>query len=355
MPLLENYWNWDWDSDIESGHRDQFVFLGYEKLADNFVFIRDDYVFDNLYEESEEYFIEKVEECIRITDRIPIFCLDNNEFDIFYVNSVLKKFLDDKKYFILTYDANALNSTNPNIGYWPFFLIRQYLENNLTLGETIDIPVKRHRLSFLSGIARYHRILLVEKLKQHFTTEDVVIVNDFNKNAYIDTIPKHVANDQKLRNHASNLLETVPCKFGNCYRDINRKSEHISKPWDMSHPAYSSAVNITGETSYHEHETFITEKTWKAYQSGCLVINYGPKNLPTVLNNMGIEIAEEIDPPLYFSDKINFLQTCLDKIEIWDLYHGNKKMIEYNTNLIKSRAFLSNLTSLTIEKISDKI
>lgn len=355
MALLENYWDWDWDSSIESGHRDQFYFLGYKKLADKFAFIRDDYVFDTLYEKSEEYFIRKIEECIKRTKRIPIFCLDNNLFDVFYVNSILKKFLDNKKFFILTYDANMLDSDNPNIGYWPYFLIRQYLQNTLRLGEIPNTPPKRYRLSFLSGVARYHRLLLAEILKPQFTSEDIVIINDYNKHAYVDTIPQHVSDSSKMREYANKLVERIPWEMGNHHYDGNRKCNGIEMPWDMTHSAYKSAVNITGETSYCECETFITEKTWKAYQSGCLVINYGPKNLPTVLGKMGIEIVKEIDPPLYFLDKISFLQDCFDRNEIWDLYNDNKKIIDYNTNLINSNTFLSSLVSLTIEKLSNTI
>jgi len=355
MAKLENYWDWHWDSDVESGHRDQFNFLGCNKLASNFVFIRDDYVFDCLYEESQEYFINQIELCVKTKKRIPIFCLDNNIFDVSRVDEILQKSLGNKEYFILTYNADMLHSVHPNIGYWPYFLIRQYLENNLLLNTAPTPHSKKFRLSYLSGISRYHRLLLASKLKRHFSDEDVVVVNDFNIPAYIDTIPSYLMTDEKTRKNAIALVDDFPWGTNKRYFDNDHLQECIKRPWDISHPAYKAAVNITGETSYSDDEIFITEKTWKAYQAGSLVINYGTKNLPVFLKKMGIEIVEDIDPPLIFSEKIDFLDTCFENIDMWDLYHKNKKLINYNMNLVYSEPFLNYLLAPTIEKLQDII
>jgi len=117
------------------------------------------------------------------------------------------------------------------------------------------------------------------------------------------------------------------------------------------HPAYTACVNITGETLGHGTQVLPSEKTWKAYRSGCLVINYGIQDMPDALENLGIEIWKEYDISQPSDVKCSKIVELFQRDDIEDLYHQQRSMIEHNQNLVNSMSFAKKLAQTAVEKL----
>ena len=97
---------------------------------------------------------------------------------------------------------------------------------------------------------------------------------------------------------------------------------------------------------------FITEKTWKAYRSGCLVVNYGPTNLPSFLQHLGFSIWDDYDVDAPADAKIEQIKQMFQRDDIEELYSRHLDMIQHNQELVRSRHLIDLLTKSALDKLA---
>jgi hypothetical protein len=122
---------------------------------------------------------------------------------------------------------------------------------------------------------------------------------------------------------------------------------------DIDHPAYRARVHVTNESWSDDNILFISEKTWKAYASACLVVNYGSTDMPNQLGKFGFEIWKEYDVAGDWRSKIKIIAELFQRQDIEYLYNKNIEMIQHNQQLSVSIGLAQKLTSLAIEKITN--
>lgn len=335
--MLEHYWNRDWDSPVS--HRSQFEYLEQQLLADCLVFFDDAYLQLN---HGPARAVQIITDTVEQTSRFPVLCLDGNpcQFEKYY--SELCEHLDPRSFFVFHPDIRNELSTQINVAPWPSWLFYQQQVQDAQKGRT-----KTHRVSFLSGSARYHRIKLFYDIRPYISNQDVIVVNKIGD--FFGNIPKYTllpAQAQQWWNDLPYANRTEFCDYtGN--GDVPPDNQN-----HISHPAYSACVNITGET-VNDQQVLLSEKTWKAYQSGCLVINFGPSESTNALKTFGFEIWEQFDQPGTHEHKTNLIIELMKRDDIEHLYQQNLPMIQHNTELFNSRRLLETIANPAIEKLNN--
>ena len=198
----------------------------------------------------------------------------------------------------------------------------------------------------MSGIPKYHRLQLFNKIKPCVTDQDVVVVNNIQAN----TAPNKLLLE---------LMDSLPWTNRPEYIDIPTESDYIYSSQQNNHAAYAACVNITAETvAYvvsadqdHDRLHFVTEKTWKAYRSGCLVINYGIDTLPNTLRHYGIRIWDDYDICGTVDQKIQRIVDLFDRSDIFDLYQSQIDNVKFNQHLVNSDQFVKRMITSTVDKI----
>jgi hypothetical protein len=330
---LEIYWQQDYRYD--RSHRNYFDHIKQQELASQLCFI----VESTILQTSAQDLPELVTRCAKETGRFPVLCLDGNPIDIFPILKSLKD-LDPGSYFVLGPDIRSFVYNQPNVAPWPVFLFEQQIEPEYQQAE------RRHRISFLSGIPRFHRIHLAREIRSYIRDTDVVVVNKFTSPVYEQTIPPWIPRLEALA-----WLDELPWSNNPGYFDSDQSALNAHCHGTNRHPAYSAYVNITGETLYGDDPMFITEKTWKAYRSGCLVINYGPTNLPSFLQHLGFRIWDEYDVDAPADAKIEQIKQVFQLDDIEEIYHHHRDMIAHNQELVRSKHLIDVLTKPAIDKL----
>jgi hypothetical protein len=334
--MLENYWNLDYE--YRQSHRNHFDYLGQGSVAKHLVFVHDNSLRINQMDVSHD--AEFITKCRKQTGRMPVLCLDLNPYNVETYLDELKKHIDSKNFFVFNPDIRAEHSPRKNLAPWPSWLINQHLHENMQIGRE-----KTHRISFLSGVPRYHRINLFRQIQPWVKNNDVVVVNLFSKARFWNTIPKNLHND------VHDWLTDLPWSNKSEYFDTDQSCLVANEQAWNRHPAYSACINITGETIGYGTQVLPSEKTWKAYRSGCLVINYGIQHMPTALENLGIEIWKEYDISQPSDVKCHKIVELFQRDDIEDLYHQQRHMIDYNQNLVNSMSFAVKLAQPAVEKL----
>ena len=327
------------DYPYTDSHRQQFDHLGLDNLADAVVFVHEDVFLDQHNLTSQLHMLNSI---YCATKKIPLICLDTNPFDS--LDQLARQIQQQisMPFFILGCDARPDAYTHSNVGYWPFWLIQQQSEQNFQTSCT-----KKHRISLLSGIPKSHRLKLFAAIKTEITDLDVVVVNQLNVKNKIDENFDEILNQLPWSNHTH-------------YLDISSADSYIHSSQQNNHMAYSACVNITAETvkfyigSNYNYDSlhFITEKTWKAYRSGCLVINYGIDNLPNTLEQFGFQIWKDYDICGTIDQKIDRIVELFQRRDIFDLYDQHKHMVQHNQHLVLSQQLTKHMTESTIKKIN---
>jgi hypothetical protein len=334
--MLENYWNTDYV--YNQSHRNHFDYVGQDSLAKHLAFVHDNSLKINQMDASHD--AELIYKCHHQTGRMPVLCLDSNPYDVETYLTELEKHIDSKNFFVFNPDIREEHSVRSNLAPWPSWLINQQLHENMQVDRN-----KTHRISFLSGVPRYHRIYLFRQIRPWVKDSDVVVINCFRQSQFANTVPR------ELTTNVQHWLNDLPWSNKVEYIDTEQSCSVANEQALNKHPAYSACINITGETLGYGTQVLPSEKTWKAYRSGCLVVNYGIQDMPTALENLGIKIWKEYDtaqPPELKCEKIVEL---FQRDDVEDLYHQQRYMIDYNQNLVNSMNFVKKLAQPAVEKL----
>jgi hypothetical protein len=336
--MLEHYWDRDWDNNYS--HRSQFEYLGLKSLADRLIFFDDSYLQLHL---GPERTVQVVRDAVSQTGRFPVLCLDGNPYPFERLYSEICQYLDPDTFFAFHPDIRPQLSIQTNVAPWPMWPYFQRQEKNYQL----DKP-KTRRVSFLSGSLRYHRVKLLYDIKPYISPKDVVVVNR------IGNFYWHVPNNADL-NQMDQWLQGLPYTNQSKFFDYTGAGDTPPdrQHWNM-HPAFEACVNITGETCWND-QVLLSEKTWKAYRSGCLVINFGPANSTDALRNLGFEIWNQYDQTGTHEHKTQLIIELMKRDDIEQLYQINLPMIRHNVELYNSESFLKNFAQMAIDKLENLV
>lgn len=338
--MLEPYWNKDFV--LNGSHRHLFEYLGYNKISNRLVFVHESTINPN--ETDVVTAANILHQCRKETGRLPVLGLDTNPWNTPKFLEELDRHIDTDKYFVLLPDYRGCSRVNA--GHWPFFLLMQQLEKNYQLNQP-----KTRRISFLSGVLRFYRFYLFEQIRPYITDQDVVVINKFSSNHFVNTIPR----EMRVKIDIEKILNKLPWANDQTLFDNPPDSNSAVMAHSNNHPAFSACVNITGETGIGESIPFISEKTWKAYRSGCLVVNYGFETLPDYLLSLGIQIWSEFDRCESIESKINTIVELFQRDDIEQLYAENLNLVKHNQDLITDINFAKKLAAPALHKIQSML
>ena len=331
--MLEHYWGADPNSldcfNTTISHRAQFEYFGLSKLSEQLIFFYDGHLKLN---EGPEYAVQLITKANQQTGRLPVLCLDGNPCDADRYHQELCKHLDTKDFFVFHPDIRPHISYQSNMAPWPSWWFFQLMEHNHQNNQS-----KKHRVSFLSGSSRYHRVKLLRDIKPHVTDQDVIIVNQIGK--FKDLLPEGWWDELPYTN--------TPELF-----DYVGDSGYPPKMEQNIHPAFAACVNINGETSETD-QVLLSEKTWKAYRSGCLVINFGPKQATQTLKDLGFEIWDEYDQVGTHQHKTNLIIELMQRDDIADLYQKNIEMVKHNVAWFNNPIAIRKVTEMAVLKLEN--
>jgi hypothetical protein len=336
--MLEPYWGID--HSCYHSHRNQFDYVGQSLLASRLAFI-DEYSL-KIHQLDAEHDANVIMRCRAETGRFPVLTLDSNPHDVETYLAKLENYIDPGLFFVFNSDIRVERSTRLNVAPWPSWLINQHLQKNCQT----DLN-KSKRISFLSGVPRYHRILLFKQIKPYVRDTDVVVINTFSKPMYQNTIP--IANNNL---EVMQWLDELPWSNCNTYFDTPQEETCANLNGWNNHVAYNACINVTGETVVGD-QMFISEKTWKAYRSGCLVVNYGANEIDKWLTKIGLEVWQDYKQTN--KTQIENIVDLFKRDDVEHLYQKNFDKILYNTNLVNSLKFTQYLAQPAIEKLNNFI
>lgn len=312
-------------------HVAQFEYAGIDVSRLNAVFLHQHSLVSSLMQGPEvlEYFVVSAQQA---TGRRVILCLDRDPVDVAPYVKVLQQCLDPDSWFVLS--NNYSDPVTDNVAPWPYFLIAQQWQPNSQLGQQ-----KQHRIGFVSGIPRPHRVELWRAVRDHVRSDDVVVMNRF----CLDTL--YGGRNSEL----VDFLKTQQLPWSNRPEFVDQSQDQTcaSAPNSNSHPAFRARCCINAETCADSGPLFFSEKTWKSYISGCLTVNYGPAAAPAWLADQGVEIWSG-DTVCSNQQKIAVIQDLFESDTVDDLYNENLKAIKHNQHLVDSRAFLYQITEPTV-------
>jgi hypothetical protein len=336
--MLEHYWDRDWNSSVS--HRSQFEYLGQQSLADRLIFFDDSYLQIHL---GPERTAQVVRDAVARTGRFPVLCLDGNPCPLEQHYAEICQHLDPRSFFVFHPDIRPELSTQPNVAPWPSWPFFQRQEVNYQQ----DRP-KTRRVSFLSGSLRYHRVKLLYDIKPYVLDSDVVVVNKIGD--FFWHLPKAV--DTNL---LEQWLQDLPYANRKEFLDYTGAGDTPPEGQQFNaHLAFEACVNITGETCWND-QVLLSEKTWKAYRSGCLVINFGPANSTDALRDLGFAIWDQYDQTGTHEHKTQLIIDLMKRDDIEHLYQQNLPMIKHNVAWYNSDAFLKKFAQMSIDKLENLI
>jgi hypothetical protein len=337
--MLEPYW--DNNYVYNHSHRNQFDYIKQSELASNLAFVNEHSL--RISQLDVEHDATVIMRCRAETGRLPVLTLDSNPYDVDTYLDKLEKHIDPNLFFVFNPDIRKEVSSRPNLAPWPSWLINQHLQKNCQIN--LD---KTKRISFLSGVPRYHRILLFKKIKPYIKDNDVVVINTFSKQMYRITMPMVDNCNEKL-----SWLDELPWANSQEYFDTPQTEVNASNCGSNNHIAYTACINVTGETLGHGSQMLISEKTWKAYRSGCLVVNYGIDGVDQCLAKFGLEVWQDYKQTN--KTQIENIVDLFKRDDIENLYQKNFDKIVYNTNLVNGLNFAQYLAQPAIEKLNNFI
>jgi hypothetical protein len=345
--MLEAYFGQDYT--YNHSHRHQFDHVGLGDLARHLVFIADS---DLGLNQGITAAVDIIRRARRDTRRLPVLCLDMNPCDSRAYIQALNSVLDSREYFVLDPDIRPDRSPEPNQAPWPSWLIMQQL------GHSGEIQPREYRISMLSGSMRYHRLRLWRAVRDLVRPDDVVVINRMGH--FAGSFPPGLTDTDQVEQWQQEL----PWSNDPRHADHSEWGPHTS--WELppdqagiSHAAFRACVNITNETGPPaggpQDQCLLSEKTWKAYRAGCLVVHYGAPGAARFLASQGMQIwnGEYCD-----EDQDRALQHICNlwqRDDVWDQYSLCRDQIRYNHDLILSPEFALRLAESFQHKISDWI
>jgi hypothetical protein len=331
--MLEHYWVAERESDIHwntaVSHRAQFEYFKLSKLSDQLIFFYDGHL---RLHQGPEYAVELITKAVKKTGRLPVLCLDGNPCDADQYHQELCKHLDTKDFFVFHPDIRPHISYQSNMAPWPSWWFFQLMEHNHQNNQP-----KKHRVSFLSGSSRYHRVKLLRDIKPYVNKKDVIIVNKIGD--FKDLLP-------------AGWWDELPWTNTPEFFDYVGDSGYPPRCEQNFHPAFAAYVNINGETSKTD-QVLLSEKTWKAYRSGCLVINYGPEQATRTLKDLGFEIWNKFDQVGTHEHKAKLIVELMQRDDIADLYQKNLDMVKHNVAWFHNPAAIKQVTEMAVLKLEN--
>ena len=335
--MLEHYWGRDWNSSVS--HRSQFEYLGQQSLADRLIFFDDSYLQIHL---GPERTARVVRDAVARTGRFPVLCLDGNPYPLERHHAAICQHLDPGSFFIFHPDIRPELSTQPNVAPWPSWAFYQRMEKNYQQGRP-----KTRRVSFLSGSGRYHRIKLLYDIRPYITPDDVIVINKIGN--FPASVPYNTLSPAQMKQWWHDLPYVNRKEF----LDYTGAGDTPPEGQQYNqHPAFEACVNITGETCWND-QVLLSEKTWKAYRSGCLVINFGPANSTDSLRDLGFAIWDQFDQTGTHEHKTQLIIDLMKRDDIEHLYQQNLAMVKHNVSLYNSDAFLKKFAQMAIDKLEN--
>jgi hypothetical protein len=336
--ILEPYWNTT--IPYNHSHRHFFDYIGESALAQHLAFVSEHTINPTI--NSVHQISQKIIECKKQTGRLPVLALDTNPWhEVEKFVQELDQHVDPSSYFVLSPDLTHGSWLKTNLAPFPGCLCMQNLSN-----KPLQLTSKKFRISYLSGTARYHRINLFKKIKPYVHNTDIVVINRFSSEHFKNTIPsQHNSID------LSQWLAELPWESVPGLLDNDQYQTHANNFHSINHPAYQACVNITGESNYNNSVIFLSEKTWKAYLAGCLVINFGVENLCLELENLGLLIWKTYDITGSEEDRTEKIIELFQHEDIQQVYQQHTEMIMYNQHLVSTQNFVKKLARAALDKI----
>ena len=174
--VLEPYWGLDYG--YQFSHRHHFEYLGLRSISDRLAFVSDHFCSGPW---AARPIADIMQQCHRETGRIPVLCLDSNPWPVQIMVDELEQQLDLAAWFVFNTDVRPEVSVHANLAPWPSWIVNQQLEHNYQIGRS-----RQHRVSFMSGTARYHRIRLWYEARDLIRPEDVWVINKFSAGCLYD-------------------------------------------------------------------------------------------------------------------------------------------------------------------------
>jgi hypothetical protein len=343
MTDLEVYYHTH--TSYQHSHRDQFDHVGLTSIADRLVFLQDHQVRLN---SGVARAVGMIRSARKDTGRLPVLCLDANPCDVRRHIHSINQHCDPSEYFVFSPDIRPDRSPEVNLAAWPSWLIMQ----QLGIDAHRDRP-RQHRISMLSGSMRYHRLLLYRSVRDVIQDQDVVVINRMGD--FPVSVPAGTLSTEEIWQWEDELPWTNRAEFvdhpewGNC--------TSWQLPPDQggnNHAAFAACVNITNETgpvNGDAHLCLLSEKTWKAYRSRCLVVNYGAPGARDFLSSVGLGIWSLDTQDHDYPAKIPDIRKIFQRDDIWDQYRIHHDMVDHNRDLVMSRDFALKLAQQFLEKI----
>ena len=321
----QTYWNLDMPYDYTHKYELDAVGIPTDRLA----FIHESTLYP-IGDVDIEKAVRVIEQCRQETNKLPVLCWDKNYFpNINSWKEELSRAVDPTSYVIL--EPNDL----PN---W------LYQWQSTHAGQ--EIPEKKYRFSYLSGLVRYHRIELANRIREYVTKDDVVVINDYGDENYSNTVPEGCKDNRRDIPWASDP------SFVDFSTSLDNAQQHINKT--KIHQAYYAKLHIVGETSRPDDPSFITEKTWRPLLLGCLTLTWGPIDNIDYLTNAGIEVLD-IDKITDANTKRDAIVDMLKYDSIDEIYQTSKSMAEHNRELVSSHEFLMTQSEPARRKIMERL
>ena len=321
-----------------------FDFINESALAERLLFLDENFL--QINQNKHQEVANNLRRLVAATGKCPVLCFESNPVIFEQYMSGLSQFYDTSNVFVFVWDADPVKVLPTNYAYWPTFLLNQRIENPVIY----KIQPRRHRISFLSGLMRYHRLKVWTEVHCLTRPEDVVVVNAICPSNFTTTILSGFEADAEIIKQQFNLLPWTNRKE---YIDQDQTGWSINQNGAIDHPAYLSCINITGESWYHNQNIFVTEKTWKAYRAGCLVVNYGAERMSSYLRELGFEIWDQYDTGGNMQQSLDLIKELFQRDDIEELYRQNSDIIQHNLNLFHNNALARLLSRSAIEKLKN--
>ena len=314
----------------------QFRYVGAQHLLKHIVCLGENFLIE--YNQVRPSALLAIAEIIK-SQRLPVLNLSVNPMVAKEYLPLLIKHFDADKFFVLNSDCRPQYSSESNIAPWPAALLLQQCANR---DYTVNFD-KIYRISALMRQTRLHRLALMEEIQYLTTEHDVVVANKPVEN----NIPISLQGAQYTP-----WIKNLPWANKNEFLDLEC-TNNVFNYTEINHPAYRAMINITNESWCGNNTLFISEKTWKAYASACMVVNYGSTDMPDQLEKFGFEIWKEYDVTCDYQLKIKIIAELFQRPDIEYLYKKNIEMIRHNQQLSVSIDLARRLTALAIEKITN--
>jgi hypothetical protein len=331
---------WRHTQPYHHSYRHQFDHLGLGHLSDQICFMPD---FSLLGSNGLDpaLAVSQVSQVLLAKAGIPVLCLDANLHDIqSTVRALDQAFGLASPWLVIDPDIRGI-LRHSRVVSWPSWLILQQIEH-----DGSDLLSRQHRVSFLSGVPRYHRLALWQAVQDLVTPDDVVVINRFAADMWNSR-----AVPVGLWSECQHWLELLPWSNQQRFIDNNQDQSSALKCGTLDHAAYRACVNITGETVSQSGPMLLSEMTWKAYRAGCLTVNFGQMGVASYLKNLGIQTPADLDPDLPVPEKILCIREIFCRDDIWDLWHDNIDMVQHNRELVLSADFARSLALSTTDLI----